>query len=389
MPCAARAAPPVSRPIHLNLSAFYFFYFAYLGAFAPFFALYLNSVGMGAVEIGMLMALPQLTRILAPHLWGWLADRSGQRMRVVRWSGAIGTLAFLGVFAGESFALLCTVLFAMTFFWSAALPLVEATTLSQLGDETARYGRIRVWGSVGFIAAVVAVGYLLDLTSPRALLWVIAALMACMLLLSCVVAEAPAVPHPGDERPVWQVVKRPEVIAIILASALVAMAHGPYYTFYTIHLVDYGYSKSFAGWLWALGVVCEIGIFVWMSRLYRAFTMRQILIASTLLAALRFVVIGWGADSIVLLLAAQTLHAASFGAFHAAAIGVVHRLFRGRHQARGQAIYGSLAYGFGGTIGGLASGYAWNGLGAGLTFTLGGACALAAAAVLWRWLRPD
>lgn len=379
----------MSNPIHLNLSAFYFFYFAYLGAFAPFFALYLDSVGMGAVEIGMLMALPQLTRILAPHLWGWLADRSGQRMRVVRWSGAVGTLAFLGVFGGESFALLCTVLFAMTFFWSAALPLVEATTLSQLGDETARYGRIRVWGSVGFIAAVVAVGYLLDLTSPRALLWVIAALMACMLLLSCVVAEAPAVPHPGDERPVWQVVRRPEVIAIILASALVAMAHGPYYTFYTIHLVDYGYSKSFAGWLWALGVICEIGIFVWMSRLYKAFTMRQILIASTLLAALRFVVIGWGADSIVLLLAAQTLHAASFGAFHAAAIGVVHRLFRGRHQARGQAIYGSLAYGFGGTIGGLASGYAWNGLGAGLTFTLGGACALVAAAVLWRWLRPD
>jgi len=378
----------VPKPIHLNLSAFYFFYFAYLGAFAPFFALYLNSVGMSAVEIGILMALPQLTRILAPHLWGWLADRSGQRMRVVRWSGALGTLAFLGVFGGESFALLCTVLFAMTFFWSAALPLVEATTLSQLGDETARYGRIRVWGSVGFIVAVVAVGYLLDLTSPRALLWVIAALMACMLLLSCVVADAPAVPHPGDDQPVWQVVRRPEVIAIIVASALVAMAHGPYYTFYTIHLVDHGYSKSFAGGLWALGVICEIAIFVWMSRLYRAYTMRQILIASTLLAALRFVVIGWGADSIVLLLAAQTLHAASFGAFHAAAIGVVHRLFRGRHQARGQAIYGSLAYGFGGAIGGLASGYAWSGLGAGLTFTLGGACALAAAAVLWRWLRP-
>ncbi|MBX3665193.1 MAG: MFS transporter [Burkholderiales bacterium] len=377
----------MARPIHLNLSAFYFFYFAYLGAFAPFFALYLNSVGMDAVEIGMLMALPQLTRILAPHLWGWLADRSGQRMRVVRWSGAIGLLAFLGVFAGESFALLCTVLFAMTFFWSAALPLVEATTLSHLGDETARYGRIRVWGSVGFIVAVVAVGYLLDFTSPRAVLWVIATLMACMLLLSCVVAEAPAVPHPGDDQSVWRVVRRPEVIAIIAASALVAMAHGPYYTFYTIHLVDHGYSKSFAGWLWALGVVCEIGIFVWMSRLYRAYTLRAILIASTLLAALRFVVIGWGADSIVLLLAAQTLHAASFGAFHAAAIGVVHRLFRGRHQARGQAIYGSLAYGLGGTVGGLASGYAWNGLGAGLTFTLGGACALAAAAVLWRWLR--
>ncbi len=378
----------MSKPIHLSLSAFYFAYFAYLGAFAPFFALYLNSVGMSAVEIGVLMALPQLTRIVAPHLWGWLADHSGRRIAIVQASGAAGMLAFLGVFAGDGFWLLFGVLFAMMFFWSAALPLVEATTLSHLGEETARYGRIRVWGSVGFIAAVVAVGYIIDASGPRAVLWVIAALMAVMLLLTATLAESKAEPHPGDDLPVWQIVRRPEVIAIIAASALMAAAHGPYYTFYTIHLVDHGYSKSAAGWLWALGVVCEIGIFIWMSRLYRAYSLRVILIASTLLAALRFVVIGWAADSFLLLLAAQTLHAASFGSFHAAAIGVVHRLFRGRHQARGQAIYGSLAYGLGGTVGGLASGYAWSGLGAGLTFTLGGACALAAAAVLWRWLRP-
>ena len=373
--------------MHLNLSAFYFFYFAYLGAFAPFFALYLTSVGMSAVEIGVLMALPQLTRIVAPHLWGWLADHGGKRLGIVRAAGAAGTLAFLGVFAGDSFAWLFVVLLAMTFFWSAALPLVEATTLSHLGDETARYGRIRVWGSVGFIAAVVAVGYLLDAASPRAVLWVIFGLMTGMLLLSWLVHEAPVAPHADDDLPVWRVVRQPAVMAIIVASALMAAAHGPYYTFYTIHLVDHGYSKALAGWLWALGVICEIGVFVWMSHLYRAYTLRQILIACTLLAALRFVVIGWGADSVVLLLAAQTLHAASFGSFHAAAIGVVHKLFRGRHQARGQAIYGSLAYGFGGAIGGLASGYAWEGLGAGPTFALAAACALAAAGVLWRGLR--
>lgn len=376
----------MARPIHLNLSAFYFFYFAYLGAFAPFFALYLTSVGMTAVEIGVLMALPQLTRILAPHLWGWLADHTGRRIGVVRISGAAGMIAFLGVFTGDSFALLFVVLFAMMFFWSAALPLVEATTLSKLGDDTARYGRIRVWGSVGFIAAVVAVGYLIDATGPRSVLWVIAGLMAGMLLLSFTLAEARPEPHESDDLPVWQIVRKPAVLAVIGASALMAAAHGPYYTFYTIHLVDHGYSKSAAGWLWALGVICEIGIFIWMSRLYRAFTLRSILIASTLLAALRFVVIGWGADSIVLLLAAQTLHAASFGSFHAAAIGVVHKLFRGRHQARGQAIYGSLAYGLGGTAGGLASGYAWGGLGPALTFTLAAGCGLLATAVLWRWL---
>ena len=376
----------MARPIHLNLSAFYFFYFAYLGAFAPFFALYLTSVGMSAVEIGVLMALPQLTRILAPHLWGWLADHTGRRIGVVRISGAAGMVAFLGVFAGNSFAWLFVVLFAMMFFWSAALPLVEATTLSKLGDETARYGRIRVWGSVGFIAAVVAVGYLIDATAPRSVLWVIAGLMAGMLLLSFTLSETKPEPCESDDLPVWQIVRKPAVLAVIGASALMAAAHGPYCTFYTIHLVDHGYTKSAAGWLWALGVICEIGIFIWMSRLYRAFTLRSILIASTLLAALRFVVIGWGADSLALLLAAQTLHAASFGSFHAAAIGVVHKLFRGRHQARGQAIYGSLAYGLGGTFGGLASGYAWGGLGPALTFTLAACGGLLAAAVLWRWL---
>jgi len=382
-----RAAPPVVRPTYRKLSSFYFFYFAYLGAFAPFFALYLDSVGMSAVQIGVLMALPQVTRIVAPHLWGWLADHSGRRIGIVRAAGAAGTLAYLGVFAGDSFVLLFAVLFAMMFFWSAALPLVEATTLTHLGDDMARYGRIRVWGSVGFIAAVVGLGYLIDATTPRAVLWAVAVLMLTMLLLSFSIDEARVEPHPSDSLPVWQIVRRPEVIAIVAASALMAAAHGPYYTFYTLHLVDHGYSKSAAGWLWALGVICEIGIFVWMSRLYRAYSLRAILIASTLLAALRFVVIGWAAESFLLLLAAQTLHAASFGSFHAAAIGVVHRLFRGRHQARGQAIYGSLAYGLGGSLGGLASGYAWGALGAGLTFTLAGLCALLAAAVLWKGLR--
>jgi PPP family 3-phenylpropionic acid transporter len=377
----------VHKLLYLKLSSFYLFYFAYLGAFAPFFALYLKSEGMSAVEIGVLMASPQFTRIVAPHLWGWLADRGGHRLRIVRLSGLAGTLVFAAVFWSHSFAALFAVLLGMTFFWSAALPLIEATTLSHLGEELGRYGRIRVWGSVGFILAVVGVGYLLDRLPPSALLWVILTLMAGMLLQAMLLNDRPVEPHPGDHVPVWHIVRQPAVIAIIVASACLAAAHGPYYTFYTIHLVNHGYTKALAGWLWALGVVCEIGIFVWMSRLYRAFSLRTILIASALLAALRFVMIGWGAESLTVLLLAQTLHAASFGAFHAAAIGVIHKLFRGRHQARGQAIYGSLAYGIGGAIGGLASGYAWSGLGPTWTFTLGAGCALLAAAALWKGLR--
>jgi PPP family 3-phenylpropionic acid transporter len=324
-----------------------------------------------------------LSRIVAPHVWGWLADRGTGRLRVARLAGAAGTLSFLGVFAGGGFVLLFTVLLTMTFFWSAALPLVEATTLSHLGEHTARYGRIRVWGSIGFIAAVVAIGYVLDWVPVRVLLWIIVALMAGMLAFCWQIPEATVPPHATDRQPIWDIVKKPEVIALITACALMAAAHGPYYTFYTIHVVNHGYRKALTGWLWALGVICEIGIFVWMPHLYRAFTLRRILIASFALAVVRFLIIGWAVDSVPLLLFAQTLHAATFGAFHAAAIGVIHKMFRGRHQARGQAIYGSLAFGLGGTLGGLASGYAWAHLGAAMTFSLAAGCALAGMMIVW------
>jgi len=372
------------------LAGFYFFYFAYLGAFAPFFSLYLLSVGIPPVEIGVLMALPQLTRIVAPHLWGWLADRGGQHLRVARLTGVAGTIAWAGIFFADGFGSIFGVLLVMTFLWSAALPLVEATTLTHLGEETARYGRVRVWGSFGFIASVVAVGYALDWLPERTLLWIVLALMSGMLAFCWAVPEAAVVPHEHDDKPIAQILRRPEVIALIAACALMAAAHGPYYTFFSIHLVDHGYSKSAAGWLWALGVICEIGIFLWMPHLYRAFTLRQILIASFALAVLRFLIIGWLPDSVIALLVAQALHAASFGSFHAAAIGVVHQFFRGRHQARGQAIYGSLAFGLGGATGTFASGYAWDAAGPAWTFTLAALAALAGMLVLvWKLRLAD
>src|SRR5688572_23313277 len=368
-----------------RLAGFYFFYFAYLGAFAPFFSLYLDAAGMSAVEIGVLMSAPQLTRIVAPHLWGWLADRGTSRLRVARLAGAAGTIAWLGVFAGAHFAWLFAVVLTMTFFWSAALPLMEATTLSHLGEETARYGRIRVWGSLGFIVAVVGLGYALDALSTKAVLWTVLVLMAGMLGFCWVVPDSKTAPHASDDLPIGHIIKRPEVIALIAACALMSAAHGPYYTFFTIHLMDHGYSKSVAGWLWALGVVSEIGIFLWMPHLFRAFTPRQVLLASFALAAARFLLIGWLPESLAMLLFAQVLHAASFGSFHAAAIGVVHRFFPGRHQARGQAIYGSLAFGVGGAIGTFTSGYAWAGLGPAPTFSIAALCALLGFALIaWK-----
>jgi PPP family 3-phenylpropionic acid transporter len=372
-----------------QLAGFYFFYFAYIGAFAPFFSVYLAGTGLSPVEIGVVMALPQLTRIIAPHLWGWVADAGGRQVRLVRMTVLAGTVCWLGLFASASFLWICAVILATGFFLSAALPLVEATTLTHLGEYTGRYGSIRLWGSIGFIVAVIGVGYALDIFAANALLWIVTGALAGTVVFTWMISDAPRAPHAVDQQPIAHVLRRPEVIALIVACALMAVAHSPYYTFYSIHLIDHGYSKGLTGWLWALGVICEIAIFLWLPRLYAAYTLRDILIASFALATARFLLIGWGADSLMLVLFAQTLHAATFGSFHAAAIGVVHQLFRGRHQARGQAIYGSLTFGIGGAAGSLASGYAWEPLGAALTFSAAAGCAFAGMLIIiWKLRLP-
>ncbi|HCA26079.1 MAG TPA: MFS transporter [Betaproteobacteria bacterium] len=377
----------MGRLPYWRLSGFYFFYFAFVGVMAPYWSLYLQSLGLDAFRIGVLMSLLQVMRIFGPNVWGWLADHLGKRVMIVQIAAAVSLASYTGVFFGASFAWLFGVMALMSFFWSASLPLVEATTLSHLGKAIGRYGHIRLWGSVGFIVAVIGAGYILDAVSIGIVRWIVLGLLVGILGFSRLVPEAGAISHDGDHLPVWGIIKRPEVLALIVACFLMAVAHASYYTFYSIYLVEHGYSKSAVGWLWAVGVICEIGVFLAASRLFRSFSLRSVLIVSFGLATLRFLMIGWGVSSPSVLFLAQTLHAFSFGAYHVAAISVFHHFFRGRHQAKGQAIYTSVSFGVGGTLGGIYSGYTWEAYGPAITFTIAAACTLTAMGLLFWKLR--
>ncbi len=368
-----------------RLSGFYFFYFAFVGAMAPFWGLYLHSLEFNAFQIGVLMSLLQVMRIFAPNIWGHIADHTGRRVAIVQLAALVCLVAFVGVFFARTFWWLFAVMSLISFFWSASLPLVEATTLSHLGDRADRYGRIRLWGSVGFILVVVGLGALLDHAPISLVPWVVMGLLVGIVLTSRVIPEAEIARSEQIHIPMREVLRRPAVLALFSAALLMAAAHGPYYTFFTIHLVQTGYSKSLAGWLWALGVVCEIGIFLVMPRVFRVIRPETVLLASLLAAALRFLLIGWQAGNLPVLLFAQLLHALTFGAYHAAALSLVHRHFTGKNQARGQALYNSLAFGVGGTIGSLYSGAAWDALGAGMTYSIAsGFALLAALAFVWK-----
>jgi len=376
------------RSAYLGLSGYYFFYFAFIGIFSPYWSLYLQWLGFDARAIAVLMSLLMVMRVFAPAVWGWLADRSGKRRWIVQLSADLSLVAFVGVFFGSSFAWLFAVMAVMSFFWSASLPLVEATTFSVLKERTADYGVIRVWGSIGFVLAVVGVGYFLDWAGVAALVWLALGAKVGIALCARGVPETGPSPHAADVGSVWRVLVRAEVLAFFAACFLMAAAHGGYYTFYSIYLVEHGYSKGEVGWLWALGVIFEIGVFLQLPRLMRRFTIRQILVFSFACAVVRFAVIGWAVEYVWLIVLAQVLHAATFGSYHAAGVAAVHHYFRGRHQAQGQAFYTSISFGAGGAFGALTSGYTWGSLGPAMTFSLGSAAALVGLLlILWR-VRP-
>lgn len=358
-----------------RLGAFYFAYFAFVGGFAPYFSLYLQALDMSAVQIGALLSLMQLMRIFAPNIWAGIADRSGAHIVLLRAALALWMLAWCGLLFVFSFWGLFAVLSLVAFFSSAAYPLAEALTFAHLKDDIGRYGQLRVWGSIGFIVAVLGVGAVLDVQPVQVLTWVLLAPLVASLAMAGLLRETTAGPRRGSDQSVLPMLRRPQVAALFGACFLMSVAHGPLYTFYSIFLFEAGYEKSMIGVLWALGVLAEIGVFMLMPKLLRRFSPETILVASFGCAVLRFAAIGWGEQWMAVLVAAQILHAATFGAYHAAALGLINRWFRGGQRVRGQAMYTSISFGAGGMVGGMASGLAWESLGPAWTFTAGSACA--------------
>jgi PPP family 3-phenylpropionic acid transporter len=169
------------------------------------------------------------------------------------------------------------------------------------------------------------------------------------------------------------------VSALLGAGFCMALAHGALYAFFTLHLERIGYAASAIGALWTIGVLAEIGVFLFLPLLFRRYPLASILLASFLAAALRFAAIGWGSHSLIILVLAQLLHALTFGAHHAASVAAVHRLFPDRAHARGQALFSSVSYGAGGAAGALIAGWIWETAGAGPMFTFAALAALVGA----------
>ncbi|MCB1744220.1 MAG: MFS transporter [Gammaproteobacteria bacterium] len=372
----------------LRLSAFYLLFFTQVGLFGPYWSLYLADRGFDARQIGSLMAIMTATKIAAPYLWGSVADRSGRRLSIIRMACLVSLLAFACVPAADGFVLLALCMMTYAFFWNATLPQFEAVTLAHLGDESSRYSRVRLWGSIGFIIAVMAGGELFDRAGLDSLPWVVVAVMACIGLASFLISEPPAPACKSDATGVLAALRRPEVLALLLACFLMQVSHGPYYVFFSIYLKSLGYSGFAIGVLWSLGVLAEIVLFLCMPRIFAAVAMRPLFLWCFLLTALRWTLLAGFAELPIVVVSTQLLHAASYGLYHVVAIRLIHERFGGSAAGRGQALYSSIGFGAGGALGSLLSGYLWAQAGPAWTWMMAASMSLLGAVIVYRWLNP-
>jgi MFS transporter, PPP family, 3-phenylpropionic acid transporter len=326
---AQRRARPTSTAIgqreHLlaaRLALFYAALFAGVGIHLPFWPVWLEWRGLDATEIGYVLAAAFWPRIVTTLLIPSVADRLGERRRPMILLTAV-TLAGLALFglAGDFWPLL--LLSALTgASWAPILPLGEAVALGEAQRRGLDYGRIRLWGSLAFILAAIGIGQWLEQAGPALILWSIAATVA-WLLVACVMLPAGPAPHrAADVADLRRLLRQREFLAFVGAAGLIQASHAVYYGFATLHWQAAGHGELVIGLLWAEGVVAEIVLFACAAPLLRWCAPVQLLSLAGALTVARWALTALSADLIVLV-PAQALHAASFGAVH---LAVMHHL---------------------------------------------------------------
>jgi len=369
-----------------RLSGFYFLYFAFLGTWVPYWNLYLKSLDYSSRTIGLLSAIMLGTKIISPALWGYLADRSSNRMAVIRGGSLAAACAFAMIVVQQPLWLMALAILLYSFFWNAVMPQFEVVTLSYLDGQHTRYSRIRLWGSIGFIFAVGGFGLVFDQLAIKSLPFFLFALLAGIAASSYLIREKKSlVAKVAAAEGILRIARQKPVLAFLASCFLIQLSHGPYYTFFSIYLEQQNYSHASIGALWSLGVIAEVVLFVFMPRLMTRFSLRQFMLAVWILTTLRWLLIGFFVGSLPLLLFAQCLHAASFACFHATAIELTRRFFPPAHQGQGQALYSS-SYGAGAAAGAVMAGVLWD-VSPVVAFATAAGVTTLALLICWVWLR--
>jgi PPP family 3-phenylpropionic acid transporter len=302
-----------------RLALFYGAFFAGVGIYLPFWPVWLEARGLSATEIGYVLAAAFWPRVVTSLLIPALADRFGTRRRPMI-ALAAATLAGVLLFAlARDFSSLLLLSMITGASWAAILPLGEALALAEAKRRHLGYGRVRLWGSLAFILGAVGFGEWLEHAGPDVVLWSIAGTVAATLIACIALPEKPTAAAAPEVGKLGDLVRESGLLGFVAAAGLIQASHAAYYGFATLHWRAAGHDELVIGALWAGGVVAEVLLFAAAGALLRRLEPTRLLALAGALTAARWGLLGLSAD-LVVLVPAQALHAASFGATHLAAM---------------------------------------------------------------------
>ena len=357
----------MTHKIKFSLSGFYFSYFATIGIFLPYFNLYCAHLGFTGIQIGIISSVLPLTKVIFPSFWGYLSDRLQARKKILILDCFISTILFVFLFWVTDFYGMIIMIFIYSFFRAPIISLFEATTMQEVQTRKLDYGKIRVWGSIGFILLSTTLGKIIDYTSIKAVLHSVLVVSIINLIFSTQVPDTRPVPTQKGSPGLRKLLKRSDILIFFACAMLMQLSHGTYYGFFSIYMEEIGYSKTLIGILWSIGVVSEIVIMLISGKFLKRLGTIPIMTLSLALAALRWTLCSF-VTSFPLLIIAQSLHAFTFAAFHIAAVTHTDNVFPAELKASGQALYSSLSFGLGGAIGLLGNGILFDSMGAPFLF---------------------
>ena len=352
---------PDSRKQLLPFAAMSAAYFAHIGFFNPYLPLWLKDMGLGLLAISVLTSVQAATRLFAPYAWGALSDRTGERIQLLRLGAVVAFASACLLWLDWGPVGLGLVLLVMFTHTSSMMPMSEAAMahlVSQGGGfDTKRYGRVRLWGSLGFLVTVFMAGAWFQAFGMQHFPgWTVFSLGAVLLSAYWLPDLKEAVHAEHVHLPVGPVLRQKPVRWFFAAAFFHVLSHIGIYVFFSLYLDAMGYSKTMIGVLWAVSVAVEIAWFFTQSRWLPRLPLTAWLVACSAAMVLRMALTTVWADVLWVLLLAQAIHALTFAAHHTACIALLSHHFPGRLRGRGQALYTVIAYGFPGVLGGLLGG---------------------------------
>ena len=367
-----------------RLALFYGTLFGLGGTYLPFFPVWLKAVGIDASWIGIITAVPSVTRFTILPIVTGLSERR-QSLRGFMIVTAFATALGFSVVGTQHQQLLVFLAFAVTAcVWTPMVPLTDGYALRSVARYGLDYGPLRLWGSAAFIAGALACGLLVDWIAARHLIWVIAGVAGLGAIASlglrpldrpktalAAVSGAGALREPG-------LLRKPGFLAIILASALIQGSHAAYYSFASITWQSAGFGGLTIAGLWALGVLAEIVVFALSPRF--TWPPAVLVVIGALAAVARWLITAQEPSAAVLAMV-QLAHGLTFGLTQLGIMGLLIRHVPGHVMVRGQG-YLAACGGIVASSASILSGAVYARHGQGVYYVMA-AMALSGAIVIW------